>query len=277
MAHPCPSLQSPRAVSRSRSGLLKCFVQRESGRQGFTLWLGKDPSPRRRSRFLLSAARLGQGRYAIGTERRWQDAASRCPLVSLRGGLLGMRYRLVWPGEEGAGDESAVRYQTSGLKGFPRPRVLCADLPAAQVTMDFLEIDEASRQRELAGQISREGLLRQSLESWSSAGSVFVDPEPEAVKTEARGWWSRLPRPAWWDEGVDEARGQAPPALTNSTRSGEVSLASSWVRRQRLAVLSIHAASDWQLGACMCCRVMPTSGPPSLTSSRLTPPDAGHA
>lgn len=134
---------------------------------------------------------------------------------------------------EGAGDESAVRYQSSGLKGFPRPRVLCADLPAAQVAMDFLEIDKASRQRELAGQISQEGLLRQSLESWSSAGSVFVDAKPEAVKTEARGWWLRLPRPAWWDEGVDKARGQASPALTNSTRSGEVSPASSWVRRQR--------------------------------------------
>lgn len=50
-------LQSPRNVTGSRSGLLKCFVRRENGPGGrrFTFHIGKDAAQPQRSRFLMAA------------------------------------------------------------------------------------------------------------------------------------------------------------------------------------------------------------------------------
>ncbi len=51
------ALQSPRNVTGSRSGLLKCFVRRENGPGGkrFTFHIGKDAAQPQRSRFLMAA------------------------------------------------------------------------------------------------------------------------------------------------------------------------------------------------------------------------------
>ena len=58
-----PLLQSPRLVTGSRSGLLKCFVRREQGPAAggggggrrFTFHIGKDAAQPQRSRFLMAA------------------------------------------------------------------------------------------------------------------------------------------------------------------------------------------------------------------------------
>lgn len=54
---PTDPLQSPRNVTGSRSGLLKCFVRREHGPGGkrFTFHIGKDAAQPQRSRFLMAA------------------------------------------------------------------------------------------------------------------------------------------------------------------------------------------------------------------------------
>ncbi|EFN55415.1 hypothetical protein CHLNCDRAFT_58003 [Chlorella variabilis] len=53
---------SPRNVTGSRSGLLKCFVRREHGPSGkrFTFHIGKDASQPQRSRFLMAAKQGGR-------------------------------------------------------------------------------------------------------------------------------------------------------------------------------------------------------------------------
>lgn len=83
---------SPRNVTGSRSGLLKCFVRREHGPGGkrFTFCIGKDASQPQRSRFLMAAKQGGRDEVHLFLNSRCRGQ----PCARLRCNLFATQYKL---------------------------------------------------------------------------------------------------------------------------------------------------------------------------------------
>ncbi|KAI3428445.1 hypothetical protein D9Q98_007272 [Chlorella vulgaris] len=83
---------SPRNVTGSRSGLLKCFVRRESGTGGkrFTFHIGKDATQPQRSRFLMAAKPGGRDEMHLYLNSRCEGQ----PCARLRCNMFATQYKL---------------------------------------------------------------------------------------------------------------------------------------------------------------------------------------
>eukprot|EP00887_Chlorella_sp_A99_P004980 scaffold4.g4980.t1 len=86
---------SPRPVSGSRSGLLKCFVRRDSRPSGgggtrFTFYMGRDPKLSHRARFLLCAVQASRSEFTLFLNSRAEGR----PVGRLAANSFGTQYRL---------------------------------------------------------------------------------------------------------------------------------------------------------------------------------------
>ena len=98
-SHARVAVQSPRSVTGSRSGLLKCFVRREHGPGGrrFSFCIGKDASQPQRSRFLMAAKPGGRDTMLLYLNSRCAGqpcARLRCNLFATQ--VRGLRVCVSW-------------------------------------------------------------------------------------------------------------------------------------------------------------------------------------
>lgn len=139
---------SPRPVSGSRSGLLKCFVRRDSRPSGgggtrFTFYMGRDPKLSHRARFLLCAVQASRSEFTLFLNSRAEGR----PVGRLAANSFGTQYRLELAGMTLVGTlpppgcAAAAQQQREGImlfaelkykarvKGFMQPRRMKVLLP----------------------------------------------------------------------------------------------------------------------------------------------------
>ncbi|KAL4428496.1 hypothetical protein ABPG75_002585 [Micractinium tetrahymenae] len=176
---------SPRNVTGSRSGLLKCFVRRENGPGGkrFTFHIGKDASQPQRSRFLMAAKHGGRDTVHLFMNSRCAGP----PCARLRCNLFATQQLPVNCFAE-------LQYQAR-VKGFMQPRRMRVVLPHASLLFYDEVLPQLSRRPSeagqlQAGQLSRAGSLvgrMPATPGGSSAASPAASPESSPPPAAAVG------------------------------------------------------------------------------------------
>ncbi|KAL4439179.1 hypothetical protein ABPG77_004081 [Micractinium sp. CCAP 211/92] len=158
---------SPRNVTGSRSGLLKCFVRRENGPGGkrFTFHIGKDAAQPQRSRFLMAAKHGGRDTVHLFMNSRCAGP----PCARLRCNLFATQYKLL------LSDDLHLEPSSGGSRSGGEQPSAAAGPPARRGEVSRLTSWPAEAAAEAAAAAQR--IQQQRLERQSVSGGVGGDSE----------------------------------------------------------------------------------------------------